>query len=351
LAARQLALLHVAIYDAMIAAWDSKYAFKRPHPSEVDASLTTVTANPRSPSYPSEHAVAAGAASTVLAYVFPDRAAFFGKKADEAVASRLYAGVAYRSDVVAGLQLGRRVAELVIEHAKGDGTDAKWTGSVPTGHGKWNGTNPVLPQAATWKPWILSTPGEFRSAPPIAFDSAERAAELAELKIFPRTPKTNSDAAFWEYAAGGRRNFQYWDQTLNALIFEYQLEFSPPRAARAYALLWTTYYDAGVACWDSKYTYWMIRPFQADPDLKPVFATSNHPSYPAAHGCLSHAAAGMLGYLFPRAADTLTALADEANLSRIAAGIHYRSDTIAGRKLGLAVAEKAIARAKSDGSE
>src|SRR4029450_6666264 len=40
-AMRDFALLHVAIYDAMIAAWDSKYAYNRKRPSEVDGSLTT----------------------------------------------------------------------------------------------------------------------------------------------------------------------------------------------------------------------------------------------------------------------------------------------------------------------
>src|SRR5215469_12951545 len=59
---RGVALMQVAIYDAMVATWDSKYAFNRPHPSEADASLRTVLPNPKSPSYPSEHAAAAGAA-------------------------------------------------------------------------------------------------------------------------------------------------------------------------------------------------------------------------------------------------------------------------------------------------
>ena len=162
---------------------------------------------------------------------------------------------------------------------------------------------------------------------------------------FPRTPKSNYNAAFWEFAVGGRRTFQYWDQTLARLLFEYRMDSDAPRAARAYAIVWTTFHDAGVACWDAKYSYWMIRAFQADPDIKTVFPTPNHPSYPAAHGCFSTASAAVLGYLFPRDAVQLAALAEEANQSRIAAGIHYRSDTVAGRELGLAVAGKAIARA------
>src|SRR5262249_10891191 len=149
IAARGLALMHIAIYDAMVAAWDSKYTHNRAHPSTVKSGLTTVVANPLSPSYPAEHAVAAGAAAEILAYIFPDRAAFFRERAEEAARSRLTAGVNYPSDVAVGLALGRQVAALVIARGKSDGTDGKWTGSVPAGAGRWTGTNPILPMAGT----------------------------------------------------------------------------------------------------------------------------------------------------------------------------------------------------------
>ena len=59
------------------------------------------------------------------------------------------------------------------------------------------------------------------------------------------------------------------------------------RNPQASVLPFVTLYDIGIACWEAKYTYWAIRPFQLDPDVKPVFATPNHPSYPAAHACAS----------------------------------------------------------------
>src|SRR5205823_12851187 len=71
---RMLALLNVAIYDATIAAWAAKYTYHRPRPSAVSPALSTALPTPLSPSYPCEHAVAAGAASTVLAYLFPKAA-------------------------------------------------------------------------------------------------------------------------------------------------------------------------------------------------------------------------------------------------------------------------------------
>jgi len=349
-AIRDFALMHVAIYDAMIAAWDSKYAYNRKRPSEADASLVTVLPNPHTPSYPAEHGVAAGAAAAVLSYLFPDRASYFAAKAEEAGRSRVLAAVQYPSDVSAGLDLGRKVAALVIERGKADGSDVKWTGTVPTGPGKWNGTNPILPQMAMWKTWVLDSSSEFRSPPPPTYDSPEKAADLAEIKNFPRTPKTNSAAYFWEYAVGGLRGHQYWAGQINRLALEYRLDNDPPLAARAYALHDIAVIDAGIACWDGKYTYSAIRPFQLDPEVKPLFPTPNHPSYPAAHGCFSMAQAGILGYLFPRDAAALAALAEEAAESRVWAGIHYRSDIVAGAALGRAVSEKVIDRAKKDGS-
>jgi membrane-associated phospholipid phosphatase len=60
-------------------AWDSKYAYNRLRPTAFDPSLTATLPNPQSPSYPSEHATVAGAVSTVLAYLFPDKADDFPK--------------------------------------------------------------------------------------------------------------------------------------------------------------------------------------------------------------------------------------------------------------------------------
>jgi hypothetical protein len=96
------------------AAWDSKYAYRRPRPTLADPALEATVAVPRSPSYPCERAVAAGAASEIMAYLWPTEASRFAKLAGDAAWSRVQAGVQYPSDVRAGLALGRAVASLVI---------------------------------------------------------------------------------------------------------------------------------------------------------------------------------------------------------------------------------------------
>jgi membrane-associated phospholipid phosphatase len=68
-----MSLLNVAIYDAIVAASDSKYFYARKRPIATSPNLDTAVETPASPSYPSEHAVVAGAASEILAYIYPRR--------------------------------------------------------------------------------------------------------------------------------------------------------------------------------------------------------------------------------------------------------------------------------------
>jgi membrane-associated phospholipid phosphatase len=143
-------------------------------------------------------------------------------------------------------------------------------------------------------------------------------------------PLSNANVGFWEFAVGGLRQYQFWGGQLARLTLEHRLDASAPRVARAFALTYAAMHDVGVACWDAKYAYWTIRPVQLDPELRTVVPTPNHPSYPAAHACYSSAAAAMLGYLFLGDAEAVLALAAEAAESRIWAGIHFRSDVVAG---------------------
>ncbi len=149
-----------AIYDATIAAWDAKYTYNRPRPAVTDAELKTAIPTPNSPSYPDEHAVTARAAATVLAYLFPDDAEHFSELATEAADSRVMAGVAYPSDIAAGLELGGEVGKLFIEYAKTDGSNAEFDpATMPTGQGIWNGDPDTLavPTLGTWETWVLES--------------------------------------------------------------------------------------------------------------------------------------------------------------------------------------------------
>jgi hypothetical protein len=341
-AARHMALIHAAVHDAVVIAFEQKSIHNRARPVDQDKEVKALLPTPSSPSYPSEHAAAAGAASEVLAWLFPDKADAFRAMAEEAGRSRSIAGVSFPSDVVAGLALGRTVGGKAVERGKADRSDAKWTGSVPVTPGSWTGTNPILPLAGTWKTWLIASGDALRPAPPSAYDSAERKAELAELKRIQRTPAMTSHAWFWEWGAGGMRAWHLWNEQTSRKVLEYGLAERPPEAARAFALASFAVHDAVVACWDAKYAYWTMRPFQVDPEMKPLFPAPNHPSYPAAHACISTAAGHTLAGLFPRDAETLLALAKQAADARLWAGIHYPSDVEAGKVIGEAVAKQAV---------
>jgi membrane-associated phospholipid phosphatase len=331
---RMMALMNVAIYDAIVAADDTKQTYNRARPATALASI----ASPASPGYPDERAVAAGAAESVLAYLFPSEADLFASWAVEASHSRVEAGVAYPSDTAAGRALGRQVGELAVLRGQTDGSDARWPGSVPTEPGKWTGTNPIEPLAGSWKPWALTTGSQFRPGPPPALDSEQMARELAEVKNYPRTNLTNLTASFWEYY-GGRAVFEFWNDQASRLIFEHRVQDDTLLASRVYALVNIAVNDAAIACWDAKYTYWAPRPAMIDPTITTLFATPNHPSYPSAHSCLSGAAASVLARQFPSEAGMLDALANQAGEARIMGGIHYRSDVDTGKTIGDRVGE------------
>lgn len=196
-------------------------------------------------------------------------------------------------------------------------------------------------------PWVLTSPSELRPAAPPAHDSETTRAALGELKSFPRTPKTNHHAMYWE-VFGGARAHALWNETARMKLLEHRARIDDRTGARILAALNVAFIDVAIACWDAKFTYWYIRPSQLDPELKTVVPPPNHPSYPAAHGCLSTAAGTVLAGVFPSDRDKLLAHAKEAAEARVWAGIHYRFDIDAGQEIGRKVAAKTLARAFAD---
>lgn len=345
--ARNFALLNVAMYDATVAVWDAKYTYNRPRPSVADPSIQTFVAIPRSPSYPSEHAATAGAAAEILAYLYPADAQSFRYLGEEAARAALTAGINYPSDVIAGLQLGRAVGAKVVAMAQNDGSQAVWTGSVPTGPGFWIGATPLEPLAGTWKTWVMSSGNQLRPSPPPQYDSPQKRTELEEIKNYPRTFASNAKGFFYQSPEGVFRVF--YDE-LSKRIFEYSLDENPPAAARAYALAGIAHNDGSVACWDAKYTYWAPRPNQVDTSVVTLFPQPGHPSYPSAHGCFSGAIARVIGRLFPEFAPLMEERSAEAVESRLWSGIHFRSDLDVGLAIGRKVGDIVMERAATDGS-
>jgi membrane-associated phospholipid phosphatase len=330
-------LLNVAIYDATVAAWDTKYAYKRPRPFEVDKRIKSYVLHPASPSYPCEVSVTAGVASTIIGHFYPKLADSVRKMAVQAMASRIAAGVSFPSDTSAGFALGKRIAEIEIEHTKTYMPKNNWDGKMPQEPGKWKG-NPMFPLAGKGKTVVLDSSSEFRPGPPPDF-----AKDMEELKKFKPTFRSMSNAFYY---AGQP------EDVLTKKIFEYNIHLNPPRAARIYSIASIGMYDGFLSCWDAKYTYWGIRPDQYDTTFRPVlFFTPPFPGYPSGHAMIGAVNAEICSYFFPEYKSYFMKRAKDGAESRFQGGIHFRTDNEVGLEMGKKVGTAIVEKAKSQGIE
>jgi membrane-associated phospholipid phosphatase len=122
-AARAYALLNMALHDAAVGCWDTKYTYFNPRPSQLDPRIKTVVGLPNFPSYTSGHSTFSAAAATVLSYLFPSGAAKFNEYKEEAAISRLYGGIHYRADIEVGKTHGDRIGGYTVRFARQDGAD------------------------------------------------------------------------------------------------------------------------------------------------------------------------------------------------------------------------------------
>jgi hypothetical protein len=333
-------LLGAATYDATIAAWDTKYAYKRPRPFVADNKIKIYTVKPESPSFPCENSVAAGVAVTIFSHFYPAMADSVKRLAQQQMDSRVAAGVAFPSDTRAGFELGKKIAEIEIEKTKDYVSTAAWDGKIPDKPGSWRGKFAMLPLAGKNKTVVLESGSEFRPGPPPDF-----AKEMEEMKNYKQTFRSLSNAFYWA-------NQSWFMDNLAKKIFENNLHLNPPRAARINAVVNVTSYDAFVACWDAKYTYWGIRPNQYDTTFRPaIMVTPPFPGYPSGHAALSGAMAEIYSYFFPDEKDLFRQKAKDAAESRFQAGIHFRTDNEVALDLGKKVATKIIQKVKADGAD
>jgi len=298
--------------------------------------------------FEADRGAVAGASVVVLSDLFPNQAAMLAnlvvKQSDSHPA------------FAAGETIGRSVGGEIVTRAHNDGFSRPFTGTIPSGPGLWiSNTNPptmVAGQLPGVTPWFLASADQFRPAPPPAFGSAAFQAAVDEIQAFSdtRTAEQTQIAAFWAMNPGTSTPPGFWLKIATDGIASHEL--SERDATHLYALLGSAIFDALISCWDAKETYWFIRPWQADTSITVVAAVGkpNHPSYPSGHGCVSGAAATVLGGFFPGERANFDAMAAEAGVSRLYAGIHYRFDVETGLQMGRSVAAFAMAADASGGS-
>ena len=292
---------------------------------------------------PSVQAAITGASAVVLASFLPDQATYFEAQVAQARAEGDGSG-----DFGAGETIGRTVGADVLARAATDGFTPSIAGVViPVCPGCWvstPGVAPVFPLLGQMRPFFLRTGSQFRPGPPPAFGSPDFLTALAEVRRIAdtRTHEQDSLAKFWAKPAGYNVVQAYANQVGAGEIVKFHLDAL--RAAHVLAVMNMVAMDAHIASHDAKYAYWFIRPSQADPGIRLAIALPNHPSYPSNHACVTGGSMAVLASFFPDDADYLNGLADQAAVSRVYGGIHYRFDMDVGLALGRKIARYAVER-------
>jgi hypothetical protein len=306
--------------------------------AQLRAAEAAEAINPHAPT-----SAAIGAASAVvLESYFPADVAEIESMLDAQEAA-IPTPNAKHEDFAAGEAIGRAAAARVLAYAAGDRVGLADPGSPPTTPGSWiRDARGVARGNYGVRLFFPARTDEFRPPPPPAFGSPEFLAALAEVKQIgdTRTAEQTAIANYWNVNQSPSS-----DAAMNnlavSLVRQYRL--SDTESARVFFLMNGAAFDALTACFEAKYFYWFIRPSQADPTIKVVFPPPPHPSYPSAHSCISGSSTAVLAAKFPSEAERVRAMAEEAGMSRVYAGIHYRFDSQAGLALGRAVAARALA--------
>lgn len=367
-AARAYAYINAAQYDALVAAWYYKKLYNRPAPYKTDATVQAKLPQTDLPSYPSEASVLAGVTAEMMKLLFPDEIANIQQKLEEQELSAITAGVATRSDIEAGEALGRQVAQKFTARARTDkagaavGTPADWSAFETTASAKgetpWYSLDlpkrpPMLPLFGRVTPFLFdpATTVALRPGPPPSTASDQMKTETSEVYGYIKKP-SREDIRIVHFWADGVATYTpagHWD----AIACEDFIgkNFSEVRWARNMALLNMALMDAAIVCWDTKYFYFNPRPTQMNAAIKTLTGIPNFPSYISGHSTFSGAAATVLSYIVPERANDYTSMANEASMSRLIGGIHYRTDCQVGLTTGQKVGAYAIARAKTDGAD
>lgn len=348
-AARALAILHVAMHDAWFFV-DEQCGAAGSRACIPDARALAVNAS----------------AARVLRYIFIAEERNFDRYVHQLVFASGQtndAAPTQSAERKQWLAVGQWIGEAAVNHAEADGAAKGWNGysleyygeGRVYGPGSWEPTAPYFyyppeePFAPYWRPWVLTVPSEFRPTPP-AFASERYIKDLWEVLAVSRDQSTDAQkktALFWADGRGSVTPAGHWNQIALKLVKDSDL--SDSEIVRLFAQLNMALADAFIAAWDAKYAYWTLRPVTAAKkllgiDWSPMILTPPFPSYVSGHASFSGAASVVLSAYLPKRKDELAAMAEEAAMSRLFGGIHFRFDNEDGLALGRCVGAKVLAR-------
>src|SRR6202166_4207151 len=290
------AYVHLAVFDA-VNAIDHRF---QPY---------LFTANP--PAGANKDAAAVAAAHRILVNYFLSQQTTL----DAAYAASVAAISDTPANIAAGQAVGEASAQALITARANDGLLASVLYTPPVGPGYWLPTPPLFgPPVTPWLgqmvPFTMSGPAQFfpDEGPP-ALDSQQwiddynQVKELGAFNSTVRTPQQTEIALFWT-----EHNGQQYARAFRNLPTQKGLSTSD--TARLMAMLWAGYADAGIGCWNAKFSFSFWRPvtairvgggnpaLTADPNWSPLAVTPAHPEYPSARGCSTGAVSTILADFF-----------------------------------------------------
>jgi hypothetical protein len=355
IASRSLAILHASIYDAVngIARTNEPYLVQ----SAVQASA-------------SREAAASAAAHQALVNLFPASTSTF-----DVLHAAILAAIPDGPQKTAGIVWGEFVANQILAARANDGSNAIVEPPGGSGPGVWVPTPPLflpylLPQWGFVVPFGMSSSSQFRPPGPPALDSQQYAEDYEEVKQLgaavgsTRTEEQTEIALFWADGAGTETPPGHWNSI--AQIIAAAQGNTLEENARLFALLNIAMADAAICAWDAKYTFAFWRPVTAiafaEPELNwmSFIVTPPFPDYTSGHSTFSAAAATVLPLFYGtedlpfttdsdflpgvyRSFSTCFDAAEEAAVSRIYGGIHFRSASEDGLQAGISIGEWTVA--------
>jgi hypothetical protein len=354
MAMRTIAMMHTAIYDAVMA-------------FEGDYNAYHVVGSP--PEGASQRAAAAAAAFHILSTVFT---ADDQRAAIQALYDVHLAQVDDGQGKTDGIDFGQTVAQAILLLRSTDGAMEAMSVPWPDGteSGEWRQTGSGEPVAPGWgevTPWAMISGDQFDQGGPPLLTSPEYAAaydevyELGAKASSTRTAEQSHLAMFWNPHVPAK-----WNSLARDITLREQLSLS--ESARLFGLLGVTLADTAISGWNMKYKYNFWRPLTAirlgdedtndltvgEPLWESYLPSPAFPEYVSGHSLTCAAAATVIGrylgtdvYTFelrtmgmpePRTFSSFWQAAEEAGRSRIYGGIHFefanQDGLLAGAGLG-----------------
>src|SRR6266481_5220091 len=351
IASRSLAILHVSIYDAV---------------NGIDRTHEPYLVQSEVPASASREAAASAAAHEALVNLFPAAASSF-----ETLYAAILAAIPDGPQKTAGIVWGEFVANQILAARANDGFDAVVLPPSGSGPGVWVPTPPaflpyLLPQWGFVVPFGMNSSSQFRPPGPPSLGSERYAADYNEVKALgaaigsTRTEEQTLIALFWADGVGTETPPGHWNSIAQSIAAAQGSALE--ENARLFALLNIAMGDAAICAWDAKYTFHFWRPVTAinitEPELNwaSFIVTPPFPDYVSGHSTFSGAAATVLPLFYGtedlpftigsdflpgmyRSFPTCLDAAEEAAVSRLYGGIHFRSANEDGLQAGISIGE------------